>query len=90
MRFADARCAASIMISCSMIASLIDISDVPACVCMMNTSLPRTDSPNRRSHLAVREVLDVRVAELDAEVLGDLLGERQVCAARSRGRTASW
>jgi hypothetical protein len=60
-----------------MIASLIDISDVPACVCMMKTS-HRLAEP--RPHLAVREVLDVRIAELDVEVLRDLLGERQMSA----------
>jgi len=39
MRFADARLAASIMMSCSMMESFTG----PECVCTMKTSLPRNE-----------------------------------------------
>ncbi len=45
MRLADARRAASTMISCSISASLMDISGVEQCPWKMNTSAPRIDSP---------------------------------------------
>jgi hypothetical protein len=48
MRFADARFAASIMLSCSMIASFTERPSLAQCVWMMKTSAPRTDSPNRQ------------------------------------------
>src|SRR5438034_836796 len=44
MRLADARLAASIMISCSLIESFTGAE----CVWMMNTSVPRTESPKRQ------------------------------------------
>ena len=47
MRLAEARRAASIMISCSMITSFTDSSGVVPCVWMMKTSAPRTFSPSR-------------------------------------------
>src|SRR3954453_20359548 len=48
MCLADARLAASTMISCSMMASLTDMASVLLGLWMMNTSVPRTDSPNRQ------------------------------------------
>ena len=44
MRLADARFAASIMIACSKIESFTGTE----CVCMMKTSVPRTESPKRQ------------------------------------------
>ncbi len=44
MRFADARLSASIMVSCSKIASLIG----QVCVWITNASAPRTLSSNRQ------------------------------------------
>jgi hypothetical protein len=48
MRLADARLAASIMISCSTMASLTERPSPVPWVWMMKTSAPRTDSPNRQ------------------------------------------
>ena len=82
MRLAEARLAASTMISCSMMASLTDMSSVAAWLWMMNTSVPRTDSPKRQWSSPLANSARFGVAERDAEALGDLLGERQVGPTR--------
>ena len=48
MRLAEARRAASTIIRCSMMASLIDMEPLAPWLWMMNTSMPRTDSPKRQ------------------------------------------
>ena len=90
MRLADARLAASIMISCSMIESLIERPSVPQWR-LDDEHVGAADAlAEAGADLAVGELDEVWVAELDAEVLGDLLGQRRVGAARVAATAASW
>ena len=82
MRFAEARWAASIMMSCSMIESLIDQVSMP-CVGLDHEHVGAPNAVGEAgTDLAVREVDELRVAQFDVECVGDLLGEGRVGAAR--------
>ena len=83
MRLADARLAASIMISCSMIASLTDSPRGAVRLDDEDVGAPH-DLVEAAVDLAVGELDEVRVPELDAEVVGDLLGQRRVRRPASR------
>ena len=76
IRFADASFAAWIMRRSSI--RLRSTGSQP--VWTMNTSAPRIDSLVAAVRLAVRERLQLDLAELDAELLGDLLRELRVRA----------
>ena len=78
MLLADARLAASIMMSCSITASFTG----DAWVWTMKTCAPRIDSSNATVDLAVGELAQVRLGELDAELVGDVLGERGMAPPR--------
>ena len=78
IRRAEASFAALIMMSSSNRLSLTDWRtplNTLQVDCTRNTSAPRMLSANRHVDLAVGERLDLDLAELDVEALGDVLAE---------------